>query len=383
MPAVVRKQTSDILRQALQKLEKTTPITSTGAGSIARALAESVAIELGDLYDLLDFNMNQSVISTATGRSLDLLGDLYNLPRKTLTNLAAIDKSLGSFYFYMNAPYVDPIIIPAGTRIQTDNFSFIGQNFYYVTVGNTTIPAGQTRAYASITPAFAESTMTAAPGTLIIHNYIPPLGVSVFCTNPKTIQAQQGYEDDDSYRLRLSKGIRIASSGTLESIRFAGLAIPGVRDVRIRQAPYGLGSFEMIVIPEDQNNSDAVVSSVFAATNQVRPVGVKMFLRTPALIPVNITASIIVPTDPAASTSLDAASRSRIAVLRYLNSLLPGDTLIYNRLIQSMLDATDLIRDVNISSFNASGVEVLRRNYKPAADEHVVPGIINVSVAQS
>src|SRR5688572_9024934 len=104
MPAYLIKNKDEILRSALQKLSEKTQITATSPGSVARAMAEVIIEEIGDLYSVLDFNMASSFVSTAQGRALDQLGLLYNVTRKTLADVAAIDKSLGSFYFYLDTP---------------------------------------------------------------------------------------------------------------------------------------------------------------------------------------------------------------------------------------------------------------------------------------
>jgi 4-aminobutyrate aminotransferase-like enzyme len=57
MPAYLRKNTSEILREVLKKLQDHTPITSVSPGSVARAIAEAIVSEHGDMYEIMDFNM--------------------------------------------------------------------------------------------------------------------------------------------------------------------------------------------------------------------------------------------------------------------------------------------------------------------------------------
>lgn len=376
----VAKNKNDILRQALQKLQTTTPITSIGPGSVARALTESVTNEIGDFYNILDYNMAQTVISTASGRALDLMGQLYGVTRNELGTIATIDQSVGSFYFYLDSPHTSDVVIPEGTRITTGDGTFIGDTFSYLTTAPVTIPAGRTRAFVSLRPEFGDSVFTAGANTLINHNFPQPSGTTVRCTNPKAIAAQAGYESDANYRLRIIKTVRTTAGGTAEAVRFAGLSVAGIRDVKVRQAPYGLGTFEALVVPEDRSNVAQTIVNVATELDKVRPVGVRMFVREPDYLAAEIHATIVLRKDVNVSAE-GMARRAEIAALRYLNTLLPGHTLMYNQLIQQMMDASDTIRDVVITRFRVDGTEVLRRNYSPAEDQQVVPGEIRISTS--
>jgi hypothetical protein len=250
-------------------------------------------------------------------------------------------------------------------------------------VGATTIVAGRIRAYATIKPKNQDSVYTAGKNTLVIHDFTPPVGVTITCTNPKPIAPQSSYEDDDAYRIRLIKGIRVASAGTGEAVRFMALGITGVRDVRLREAPYGLGSFEVLVVPEQNINSGQVLRSVSLELDSVRPVGVTMYIRLPILVPYDIEVDIIVPFTDSSTIVPVLTRRAEVAILRHLNTLLPGDTLVYNRLIQSVMDSSNLIKDVVVRSYAPNGVQALRRNYTPNADQQLVPGRIVANIANS
>lgn len=380
MATFVGKNRADILRQALTKLEQQTPVKAVGPGSIARSFAEAITTELGDFYSALDFQVAQSVISTATGRSLDLIGELYNTKRRTVTELAQIDKKLGAFYFYIDTPHNAPITIPIGTAVFTRADDFVGRQLSYLTTETATIPIGRTKVFTSIKPAFTDSVYTAGIDTLVVHNFQSPAGKIVRCTNPKPIAPQEGFEDDEAYRLRITKSVRVASSGTAEALRFAALAVFGVRDVKVISTPYGLGSVQLVVTPEDNSIAFQVRRNVLDTVDTVRPIGVRLFATLPTTIAVDVSATLIFRSPDIPGTDL-GIRRGRVAVIRYLNTLLPGDTLVYNKMIQSILDTSDDIQDVLITRYAPNGVETLRRNYTPKEDEQVIPGRVEISVA--
>lgn len=379
--AVYFKKTYDqILQQALAKIKESTEISATNPGSVARAITEAITTELGAFYDVLDTNISQSLISTASGQALDKLGSLYNIKRKTLSDVAKASQKIGSFYFYIDSTHEAPIIIPSGTKVFTKSAGYVGRQLSFSTDYEVTIPAGSLRAYVSITPAFSDNIFTAPIGTLVANDYISPTNTLVKCTNPKEITASEAYETDADYRARVIKAIRVASSGTMEAVRFAGLNIEGVRDVRIRQSPYGLGSFEILVIPEQENIATTVTQQVRSVVEGVRPVGVTMFVRSPVLRPLDITASVTVNTVNSPEYS-NIRDRVRIAITRYLNTLMPGDTIVYNKMIQEMMDSSGIIKDIQVLRYAPNGVDSIRRNYTPQEYEQVVPGNIQVSIS--
>lgn len=383
MPSYIRKNKAEILREALRKLQLEGTITATSPGSIARAFVEAVTSELGDAYDIMDFNLNQNLLSTATGSALDALGSLYGIERKTINNLAAIDKQIGAFMFYIQSPFSADIVIPKGTNVYTDTSTYTGQRFSYSTTEDAVILSGRTRVYASIKPNFTDSVFTAGINTLKLHDYTSPVGTVVLCSNPKSIPAQQGYEDDEAYRVRIMKSNRLRSAGTLEAVRFAGLSVSGVRDIRIRQAPFGMGSFEAVIVPETNGNANQAVANATNAMNAVRPLGVKMYTKRPTEVAFDISIDLVIPLANVSAIVDNVLQRAKIGIARYINSLLPGNPIVYNRLIQIILDSSELVKDVIIKTYSINGTEIVRRNYTPAEDQQIVPGNIVVNIASS
>lgn len=383
MPSYLRKSGGDVLNEVMQKILRQTPITSMSPGSIARAFAEAFSTEVGDLYEIMDYNLNQNLLSTATGSALDLIGSLYSVQRKTVSNIEAIDKQLGSFYFYLKNSVASDVTIPKGTKVYTNATGFVGQRFSYYTVEVVVIPAGRTKAYASLLPNFSDTSFTAGANTLTLHDYPSSVNAIVYCTNPKEISAQNGYETDDSYRTRIIKKIRVAASGTAEAIRFAALEISGVREATITQAPYGMGSAELVIVPEQNGDVAQIVANASAAAQARRPIGTRLFIKTPTTKSLDVSVDLIIPGATSAQLVETVIKRATVGINRYLNSLLPGKPLVYNRFISVIIDSSDVVKDVIIKSLVLNGTEIMRRNYQTSNDEQIVPGAITVKVATS
>lgn len=373
------KDKASILREALAKLEQTTSIKAIGPGSVARAFTEAITNEIGDMYSAMDFNLNQAVLSTATGAALDMIGSLYGVSRRQDTDLVATDKKLGSFYFYVDTVHTADITIPAGTKVYTSVDSFVGRQLSFSTTAAVTIPAYRLRAFASLTPDFSNAIFNAAVGTLTIHDFANPAGVFVKCTNPKAIASQFGFETDDNYRVRISKQIRVSASGTYDAIRFSGLSVNNVREIVVRQAPFGMGTFEVMVVPEDRRYSDTTIREVTNRIQRVAPVGVRWWVKAPVLRAMDISATIVVNNTVRGFEQI--GDQVSVGIRRYLNSLMPGEVLVYNKLIQAIMEVSSAIQDVQITRYAPNGVETVRRNFQPGQDEIIIPGRLEISTA--
>lgn len=374
-----RKKKNDILQTVLRTLETQTSITATSPGSVARSIAEVITSELGDFYDLLDYNISQTLISTATGGSLDKIGRLYNVERNKLSEINLVDANTNTFYFYLDTPYHTPITIPAGTKIYSNNTSYVASQIRFEIPRDVVIPVGRRKVFAPLRASSSDFGITVGSGTLTVHDLVSPSGTSVKCTNPKSIESRAAYESDENYRTRIISEIRVNAGGTLTALRFSALKVQGVRDVRIAPARYGLGSMEMLVISETGTTSASVRGLVSAALEPVRPAGVRLYLKDPTRTEIGMNIGLIVP-NIATPEGRDLVARVNLATTLYLNSLLPGDKLVYSQLLQRILDASDQIQDVRMINFSSNGSEVARTNYDPAYDEQVVPGEIRVSI---
>jgi uncharacterized phage protein gp47/JayE len=379
MALYVSKTKTEILRTAIQKVENTTTLTSVGPGSILRAIMESITTEIGDMFNIMDFNIAQSTLSAAQGRALDVIGNLYAVPRRTLSAASQTESLTGSFLFFVSSPVATDIVIPKGTSIYTNKADYIGEQFTYQTTSDVTILTGQTYTYASIKPSFNDSIYTAGANTLTGHNFVSPQGYNIQCNNPKPIAPTLGYEQDEDYRSRIIKNIRVTSAGTGEAIRFKALSYEGVREARIESAVYGMGTFKLFVVPEISVSGPALVEAMRSGINSVAPIGSTMFVELPETVPFTVNANITMSND--ISTAAKAAIRGRVRIIieRYINSLLPGSTVVYNRMVSLIYGASAAILDVQITSFSANGTEVSRNNYTPRRNQQLVPSAISVT----
>jgi len=373
------KDKSEIVNGILNSLQKNAGITAVQPGSIARAFADAIGSEIADLYSSLSFSLRQGALSTASGRNLDLIGDLYNVPRKNISDAAAAQRQSFNIEFYIQKPYSVDIIIPKDTIVYTNVNNFSTKQYQFKLNGPVIIGAGTTRAFGLVIPGFNNDTFVAAIGSLTSHNAINPPGVVIFCNNTKEVYAIVNSESDENYRRRIISGLKSKTTGTVESVRFAVLAIKGVRDVRLRESSYGVGSCDIIIVPEVSSELKAMPDLVYNAIISVKPVGVRFNIRIAEKLPIGISATITLGPNLSDTFVLAIRNQASLFVQRYLNSLTIGDTVSINEIQRQIMVSSDYIKYVNINSFNTNGKEILEKDFTPLSDKlYPVSGAVSI-----
>lgn len=373
------KNKSEILVSILNGLERNAGITAVYPGSIARAFAESISSEISDLYEAFRFTVSQSNLSTASGRNLDLIGDLYGVSRKSVTNFVAEERQSFNIEFFLDKPHSADISIPAGTLLYNDVSNFTTKQYSYKLSSAVIIAAGSTRAYGRAEPNFSDNSYVAPKNTLTKHNFIAPPTVIVFSNNPKEIYSNITSESDDNYRRRILSSLKTKAPGTVESVRFAALSVKGVRDVRIREATYGIGSCDIIVVPEVSSAIKSLPQAILSAINSVKPVGVRFNVRVAEKISVSLAATVTIPSGNSDAVVTGIRNQAALFVKRYLNSLTIGDTVSFSQLEQQIKSSSDLIRGVTFNSFTADGKELPLKDFMPnSVKEYISAGNINI-----
>lgn len=374
------KNKSDMLVNVLNSLQKDAGITAIYPGSIARAFAEAFTSEISDLYEALRFNINQNNLLTASGKNLDLIGELYGIQRKAITEYAAEDRQSFNIEFFIDKAHSADIRIPNNTLVYNDVSNFITKQYSFKVVGDIIIPRGNLKAYGRVEPNFTDNAYVAPVNSLTKHNFFSPAGVILFCNNPKEVYSNVNSESDSNYRRRIVAGIKSKSAGTAESVRFAALSVKGVRDVKIREGSYGIGSCDIIVVPENSSALSSLPQNVILATSKVKPVGVKFNVRIAEKINIGLSYTIRIPMGISETLASGIRNQSVLFVKRYLNSLSVGETLSVSELERQIKSSSDYIRGVIITAMDADGRDLSLSDYTPdGIKRYVAAGTIAVS----
>jgi len=349
------KNKSQILLSILDALEKNAGISAIYPGSIARAFAEAFSSEVADMYEAFRFTVSQSDLSTATGRNLDLIGDLYGVSRKSITASSSAERQSFNIEFSIDKPYSGNVIIPDGTLVYNDVSTYLSKQYTYKLVGAVTILPGSTRAYGRVEPNFSDNSYVAPRNSLTKHNYVSPASVIVYSSNPKEVYSNVTSETDANYRRRIIASMRARTTGTAESVRFAALAVPGVRDVRIREGSYGIGSCDVIVVPEVGTNVSLLPTSVLSALSSSKPVGIKFNARIAERVPLSLSVNISMADQPSENVVDGIKNQAALFAKRYINTMTIGSAFSVSELESQMKAASDSIISVSVTSITADG----------------------------
>lgn len=358
-----------MLVATLNALQKNAGISAISPGSIARAFAEAIHSEISDLYNSLKVSIEQSNLSTASGINLDMIGTLYNVQRRTISSELVPERVTGNIEFYLNTTHSSTVTIPRGTLVYNDATAFSSTQYQYELNSDIVIATGNTRAYGSVKAKFADNNVTAARNTLVRHNFISPPGIVVYCNNPKEVYSSLNSESDDNYRRRIVSAIRGSASGTAESVRFAALSVKGVRDVKIREASLGVGTCDIVVIPETQAGISIMSQLVYEKIKSVKPVGINMNLRvaTKKLIDVSATLTLREGTSGAIAKSVE--NQSKIFLNRYLNSLTIGDSVSIAEIERQMKLSSELVMSVTVGNIKVDNRNIPNKDYRLSDDK--------------
>jgi phage-related baseplate assembly protein len=157
--------------------------------------------------------------------------------------------------------------------------------------------------------------------------------------------------------------MKTKATGTAESVRFAALSVKGVRDVRIREASYGIGSCDIIVVPEVSSALKSLPGAIMSAIASVKPIGVRFNVRIAEKISFNLSATITLPPGNSENVVTGIRNQASLFVKRYLNSLSIGDMVSVSMLEQQIKMSSDSIRGVRFNAFSANGKELPIQDY--------------------
>lgn len=228
--------------------------------------------------------------------------------------------------------------------------------------------AGLTRQYGSVKAKFSTNNITAARNTLVKHNYISPPGVVVYCSNPKEVYASINVESDDNYRKRIISAVRSSGTGTAESIRFSALSVKGVKDAKVREGSFGVGSCDLIIVPESLGALGSLPEIVSSAVSTVKPMGIRLNVRVATKKNVDVTATVTLREGTSGEMARSIEAQSRIFLSRYLNSLTIGSSISIQEMESQMKFASDIIVGVAINNLSVDKKNIPNMDYRLSDD---------------
>lgn len=381
------------IADAVRHLAAKSSITHTHPGSKARALIEAVSLVVGNVGQDTSRGVVQTLLSEATGPTLDFIAQGFGLQRLT-AEPARVDAADENFRYYVaNGTFGDinggnDIVVPQGTEVRSESQDFTS---YFTQRDAVTLPAGESEVYFSADQSGVVTgpTNRVGPNILSRHNftgYDESAFNSLLVTNNKGV-AGRPRESDTNLRFRLRNYITSRSGANAIAVRQAALAVPGVSDVRVLPGRAGVGTFDVVVFGITPVVTDSVLIEVNREVSKVAAVGTVPIVVASRLVGISFSAELQFRDDTAVGEKNGIINSARQAARDYINGLVPGQEFVINQLLAVISAVSDKIVDVGTPGRPFSELLLwkqtapdstrfsrrLQGNYRIRTDEDLVP----------
>lgn len=297
-----------------------------------------LASQIFELTSRLENLKKQLFPTTATGEALDLHAGMKGLERKKAGG------SSGVLRFCRTTPAAAEIIIPEKTLCRTASGEVT-----FETAEQCVIPAGGTFAEAQAKSIEGGIASNAAAGRITVFA-TPPQGVAAV-TNPAPFTGGTDAETDDELRSRLTALYSAVSNGTNPAFYYdTAMSFDFVYSAAVLPKARGAGSVDVVIAGKGGALSAEQIAKVQADLNGKRELCVDVLVKSPRLVPCNISVQVK-PRDEYVFESL--ADEIKALITAFLNRRQVGEPL--------------LLTDLYACLYEFGGIE----NYRialPAAD---------------
>ena len=339
------RERQTMLSESLQALVRNTGLTNVNPGSVLRAIADMMVTELGHTNQILNTNRLMQYVTTASGPYLDLLGEgFFGLIRNAPSEaFATVNDQAVRFYTKDNSPlanHLSDTYIPIDTEISTNDDRIKYRVSLNVPVDNT-----QTSVFVPVEALEPGNESNVGVGVLTKHNLTSN---TIAVNNPRDISSGMTHERDSEYRYRITNAVHTYARANETAIRMAALSVPEVADVIIQNASSGTGTFNLLLMPTGNTVSDHAMQEVRSAVQFVKAQGILESVRQPNYVTAEILAQLSFVKGTPESEKVTIRRNATTAILNYLGSLYLGETLVYNEVIQRVMEVSNNILDMRV-----------------------------------
>jgi uncharacterized phage protein gp47/JayE len=365
---------SEMTRNSLRYLSKTTGITYFSQGSISKALVEATNLEISRLQDFVSTTFDNSFISTANGLYLDLFGEMLGVPRisdrnaSTTINDSAIrfyvdSGTLGSRLPSITSPGRG--LIPKGTTITNSEGTVL-----FTVSSNVLFPTNVKSVFVPVTSEASGSSSNVGANQLTRHSLST---TEVKVTNDISITTGTDVETDSEYRFRLAKAMTTRFGANASAIQVVASSQPGVSRVELQPFARGAGTFDVLLIPQGNRLADSVKQNTRRAVESVVAFGISPRIVEPEYVNFCITVQLRYIEGTAEGQKAASRAAAESAILRYVASIPIGGELIINQLRAAVLGSNSNIKDMKIIELCLDGNHRVISNIKLNSNELLVP----------
>jgi len=147
------------------------------------------------------------------------------------------------------------------------------------------------------------------------------------------------------------------------------LAVKGVKDAKIREASFGIGSCDIILVPETRSSISTMSQYVIEQVKAIKPVGVNINVRIAERKPVDLNMSLVLREGTNTSVARAVENQARIFINRYINTLSIGDSLSITEVERQARLASEVIVSATINSLRVEGQNIPNKDYRLSDDK--------------
>lgn len=389
-------KTTEIISNALQKLNTFTNISFLSPGSKARMLVDILSEELGLQASQFDLNTGAGLLRKANGEILDFIGEIFGLERLREVK-SSVTSSEQNFAFYTvgnNFGEIndgEDIVIPEGAVQISNSDTFSTESTIYTNTEKIILKANENRVFFSAQALNSGFYANAGANTLVHHDfkeYADSLNKTLLVTNNHGISYGRDRESDENYRYRIQKEKISSEAANETAIRLGLLVIPGVANVK--KIPYsrGIGTCDWLVSSTSVIVSQELLDLAQEVIEEKQAVGMSNVAKSPVLIGTEFSFSVTYKGALEDRQKESIKSDIRTNISNYVNNLEIGEPLILDQIVRIVLTSSDLIESMgdadssdnfkNIFLYKRSGLsdsltrKTLTGNYTPKSYERVV-----------
>lgn len=342
MPIIIQN-ISSLNQQSLVALQNNTKLTQVANGTVLQGIVSAVNTVIAGYYTDEQNDLSQVYLATATGSSLDLIGQMLGMPRGS----SRIGIGTNAQQFYVISGNIGSLagigtlgnVIPAGTIISSEDSSIQYSVISAIPFSNTA-----TSIFGSIKALTKGSSSNVGVNILTQHN----LSVAgLLTTNIAAVNNGIDTQSDNNYRVALSQAVTAAEAGNQIAITLAALSTTGVSSILLIPYYYGVGTYTVIVIGTTPIIDQITLNNVLSTIQKVTSLGEYVTVQPPRYVGIEITGQLIF--NPSVSTNDQQAIAKTVTnnLYDYINNIQIGNGIIRDQIIKQILNTDNRIQDID------------------------------------
>jgi uncharacterized phage protein gp47/JayE len=304
---------------------------------VIRGLLETQIYGIYQLYQYMEFVMQQATPKTATGEWLDMHADGVDLMRKEAT------KAKGLITF-TRGTYTGNIKIPAGKILRTPEDAE-GKRYRYVVESDTVLPAGTASAKVAVV---AEEYGAKANATVgLIRELVTPVQNIASVNNDAGWLTQEGTDRENDSQLleRYILQWRAKAGVTTAAYQLAALSVTGVLAAKVfDQHPRGQGTVDVVILGSGGEATEQLIEAVEAAIASEIIINDDVLVKSVTAVPVTLSLTIKYLYGNAAELKAKAESYIRTRMNELAVSI--GADVVLARVISDVINMSGIDRAV-------------------------------------